>query len=105
MSCSKKETIKVVLFFISTAALKPFYQVLLLCLLKPLLSLFWPFLNNKRIPLFSNIKNKFNIIEHPLYVESKRNDINELTYKPERDSQTQENELMVPRGRIEGRES
>ena len=35
----------------------------------------------------------------------KRNDINELTYKPERDSQTQENELMVPRGRIEGRES
>ena len=29
----------------------------------------------------------------------KRNDINELTYKPERDSQTQENELMVARGK------
>ena len=96
MSCSKKETIKVVLFFISTASLKPFYQVLLLCPLKPFLPLFWSFLNNKRIPLFSNIKNKSNIIWHPLYVESKRNDTSELTYKTERDSQTQRMSLLLP---------
>ena len=45
---------------------------------------------------------KTNIIWHHLYVESQKNDTNELIYKTETDSQTQKTNLWLPKGKAEG---
>ena len=42
---------------------------------------------------------KDNIIQQRLYVESKKNDTNELIYKTEADSQTQKTNLWLPKGK------
>ena len=56
------------------------------------------------IILLSEVRQrKMNIIWHGLYVQSKKNDTNELIYKREIDPQTQKTNLWLPR-RKAGRE-
>ena len=41
---------------------------------------------------------KTNVIWYHLYVESKKNDTNQLTYKTETDSQTEKTNVWLPKG-------
>ena len=46
---------------------------------------------------------KTNIICYHLYVESKKNDTNELIYKTDTDAQTLKTNLRLPKGKSAGR--
>ena len=41
-------------------------------------------------------------IPYDIYVESKKNDTNELIFKAEIDTQTQKTNLQLPKGRVAG---